>query len=267
MLTSHENVIIPPESHFFLWLEEKYSKGINEENEFNFIQDLFNSTKFETWNISREQIEKLIIGNSLSYSELIQSIYLLYGEIHGKNHLLAWGDKNKLWKEKLPAIVTHFPDSKFIHLVRDGRDVACSFKELKSIRTDSHYAPDLPTEIDEIAIRWDSNISAIEQFLNTVKTTNKILLRYEDLLSNPLEELRKLSNFLEIGFSDSMLNYVEENLKHEYEPKEFIAWKRKLNQPIDLSNIGKYKSVLTSLEKQMFYSIASRWLIHFGYEE
>lgn len=267
MLTSHENVVIPPESHFFLWLEEKYSRGINKENELNFIKDLFDSTKFETWNISRKKIEKLILGNSLSYSELIQSIYLLYGETHGKKDILAWGDKNKLWKEKLPNIVTHFPNTKFIHIIRDGRDVACSFRELKSIRTNSKYAPKLPTEIDEIALRWHSNISVIERFLNTLKPGNKIALRYEDLLTNPSDELRKLCDFLKIGFSNSMLNYVEENLKHEYEPKEFIAWKHKLNQAIDVSNIGKHKSVLTSLEKQKFNSIASKWLVHYGYEK
>ena len=267
MLTCHPDIIIPPESHFFLWLEEKYSNWKFTDGLDTFLVDLYNSTKFETWEIPKDELKKYLLGlNINSYSELIEEIYLFYGKLHKKKNVKVWGDKNKLWKEKLGSIRKYYPSAKFIHLVRDGRDVACSFKELFLNKSKSKYAPDLPGEIVAIAERWSLNINAISFFLKNIEANNKMIVKYEELINYPEDTLKVISNFLELPFDGKMLDYVKENSNEVYEPLEFLEWKRKLNQIPDKKNIGKYKELLSSKEVKVFEKISSSELTKFGYE-
>ncbi|ARV12797.1 hypothetical protein BTO09_10740 [Gilvibacter sp. SZ-19] len=266
MLTSHPDVIIPPESHFFLWLEERYCHGITQTNKLDFIEDLYKATKFETWEIDKESVLSLLNVNYISYSEIIKNIYMLYGQNHNKVNLKYWGDKNKLWKQKLPKILKYFPNTRFIHIVRDGRDVACSFRSLVELSLNSIYAPVLPTEITEIAERWRTNLLAINTFLDGVNPLYKLTIRFEDLIIDPVNTLMVIMEFLMLEFDQSMLDFSEENRKHGYEPNEFMSWKLKLNSKLDTSNIGKYKQLLTLSEINYFESINNKWLTKYGYE-
>ena len=89
MLHSHSQICIPPESHFFLWLEEKY-KDWNIELLDVFVDELFQSTKFETWGMDKHSLA-LHLANPCpnSYSEVIAIIYKYYCR-KGK-------DEPKLW--------------------------------------------------------------------------------------------------------------------------------------------------------------------------
>ena len=109
MLHSHSQICIPPESHFFLWLEVKYGIWSLEMLE-DFIQDLFNATKFETWNINREELSDFIINAApKTYSFLISLIYQFYAEKH-RGESKYWGDKNSLWTDKLERIRFYYPN-------------------------------------------------------------------------------------------------------------------------------------------------------------
>lgn len=267
MLTSHPEIIISPESHFFLWLEEKYGKGISTENFDNFLNDLYGSTKFETWEIPKERIkEKFKETKEYSYAEIVQHIYLTYGKLHGKSELKIWGDKNKLWKEKIPRIDHYFPEAKFIHIVRDGRDVACSFRSLQKLPKDLEYVPNLPSEIKAIAERWSVNLEWISGFFEEINENRSLVIKYEDLIVNTIPILEQICDFLDLRFSHEMLNYREQNAIHGYEPDKLMHWKGKLTQPLDTSNIGKYKNLLTEHEIKSFTDIAFKELKKFNYE-
>lgn len=266
MLTSHPDIAIPPESHFFLWLEEKYSNWNEEFDIDQFLDDLYASTKFETWNIPRIILKGRIIElRPRDYSELIREIYIEYGRLNGKRELRYWGDKNKLWKEKLNRVVEIFPDVKFIHIVRDGRDVACSFKDIAKSNFNSKYAPSLPSEIISIAERWKQNISFIENFEKHILPQNFYTISYEALIQRTEKCLSGICDFLEISFSDHMLYYKFSNSSAVFEPSEFMEWKQKLINPPDVKNIGKYKSQLTELELKEFESIARKQLLKYNY--
>lgn len=267
MLTCHSSIIIPPESHFFLWLEERYCNWDFKNKLDLFLNDLYNSTKFETWKLKREDLKSFLIESKAeSYEAIISNIYLFYGIFHNKENITYWGDKNKLWKEKLPKIIKYYPKAKFIHLVRDGRDVACSFKELSKNKSASIYAPKLPNEISEIADRWNLNLDSILRFLNGEEKINFHTLRYEDLIMETEKELINICNYLELPFDHNMINYVELNKREVYEPIEFLDWKAKLKSLPDKSNIGKYKNALSPEELEIFEKIAKTNLKRFNYE-
>ncbi len=266
MLTSHPNINIPPECHFFLWLEDKYKNWTNQDPTDLLLKDIFQSRKFETWGLNLEEMgEYLLSKKAKTYSEVVTGVYQFYGIKAGKEEIKIWGDKNKLWKEKLRTILHYFPESKFIHLVRDGRDVACSFKELANRNLKSIYAPKLPSEIGEIAERWKLNVNFITEFISELDERNVKVIRYEDLIFSTKATLVDISDFLKIEFDDSMLNYSVKSKTSVYEPVEFLKWKEKLNEAPDRDNVGRYKKFLTKDEVSRFESVCYNELLRFSY--
>lgn len=267
MLTCHEEIVIPPESHFMLWNYDKYHDWKPTYGYDFLLSDIFASTKFETWELSRFELKKFLESrNPLSYSEVVADIYIYYGVKHNKNAIL-WGDKNSLWVEKLPTLYLLFRRARFIHIIRDGRDIAASYIGLNHFSGEKNkYFPKLPSKIDQIAELWNNNINSIAKFLSSLPKQNYVEIKYEDLICNNKATIDKLLNFLNLHPSSSVFLYHEINKVKNYEPKEFLNWKEKLNEPLDRSNIGKYKQELKPAEITLFEHIATEALTKYGYK-
>src|SRR3989338_6176614 len=83
MLTCHQHIVIPPECGYMIWWYEKYKdwKGDDSgERLNNFLDDLFISKKFETWNLQRKALKEFLMGrDNKTYPDLVSSIYEYYG--------------------------------------------------------------------------------------------------------------------------------------------------------------------------------------------
>lgn len=265
MLHSHSHISIPPESHFFLWLEDKY-KNWNINRLEDYINDLYASTKLETWNINYEDLFVFLKKQSISsYGHLTSLVYYFYSVQEGFSTANYWGDKNSLWIDKLPVIKKHFPDAFYIHIVRDGRDVACSYRSLNKKTFRSKYAPKLPNDIDEIAKSWQRNVEAVDSFfVEQIDEVNKITILYEDLIQSPRQTLSHVLNKLSLQVEKEQLNYYLKKGR-EIEPTSFLEWKEKLQQPLDIKNIGKYRKELSLQEVDAFNLLAKNALLKYNY--
>lgn len=266
MLTCHKKIIIPPESHFMLWNHDKYHLWKSSDGYDLFLTDLFSSTKFETWELDRIELERFLhIRKPLFYSELVADVYIYYG-LKNDKEAAFWGDKNSLWVEKLPVLYLLFNEAKFIHIVRDGRDIATSYINLnRHVGGGSKYFPKLPTQIEQIAELWNNNIRSISNFLSGVPAQNYIEIKYEDLILANEATIDKILGFLGLPPSQSVFLYYEINKVKNYEPRDFLGWKEKLNKPLDKTNIEKYKYELKPSEIKMFEHIAAEALEKYGY--
>ena len=150
-----------------------------------------------------------------------------------------WGDKNNFHIRKIPILHAIFPSAKFIFIVRDGRDVACSYQALANKQFQSIYAPKLPTEITSIAKEWCSNNRTAIDDLKQLGKQQVLRIRYEDLVRNPQGVLDEVCRFLELIFDIEMLNYYHHNRMAKQEPLDFLAWKAKTVQPLDTTSIGR----------------------------
>ena len=178
MLTCHPEVVIPPEGQFFLWLEGKYGDMIFPEAANRFIDELVETKKFEMWGIEKLQLQEIFKEYvPQSFRDAVALVYCTYGVLKGRTEFKYWGDKNTLWDDKLNRVLNYFPNSKFIHIVRDGRDVACSFKDLSAKEMHTFkYGPRMPDKIDNIAEYWATNVSFIKKFLATLNHENHITI-------------------------------------------------------------------------------------------
>lgn len=120
---------------------------------------------------------------------------------------------------ELRLIQDLFPDAKFVHIVRDGRQVANSLIKLNKISNEQLVKINHP-EVDSIVTypRVKNLTKYIEEFgVNDIRTTSKIWqdsidlvnetkndlnffteIKYEDLLANPEAEMDKIFEFCEM---------------------------------------------------------------------
>ena len=258
MLNANRNITVPPECGFALWFAQKYYKSeYNSVLYSQFAHDVYMSKKFETWGIDEAFLLNHINNCSPSnYTELVCSVYSAYANNKNKAPVVV-GDKNNYYINEFDKLKYYFPNSKIIFIIRDGRDVACSYKKLIESNIDSKYKPSLPVKIDDIAEEWLKNADLIHANRNN----NAIVTRYEDILGNTAEELMKICEFLEVDYDANM----EEYYKYNDEPKEFLQWKEKTLQKPDLSNINKFSSELSEEEIIAFNNKATMQLKRFKY--
>lgn len=117
-----------------------------------------------------------------------------------KENLLWIGDKKPFQQidpEIMPFLKTHFPDSKFIHLIRHPFPV---------VRSSKVFIGDLwkgMTE-EEILKRWTLH----ENWVKLEKDKNEVPIldvRYEDIISHPQQEMARIFDFLEVEYDPALL--------------------------------------------------------------
>jgi hypothetical protein len=167
------------------------------------------------------------------YSNLVNELCMLRFEKKGKD---SWGDKTPHYILNVDIIYNLFPESKYLYIVRDGRDVALSLLE----------KPWGPNNLYACATYW-KECNAESPTLQTLRSHEQILImRYEDLLADPKEITKKVYEFLEEPYCEASME------------KMFV--------PIKKANYNKWKEKLQPLEVKMFESVASNTLKRFGYE-
>ncbi len=156
--------------------------------------------------------QKLQIDRSLSYAELVRSFFDQATEGSGKP--IRGGTVHSNF-QFLPRF---WPNARFIHLVRDPRDVARSCVGMHWVGNVYHGSR-----------YWLEPIQRWKEFAPTLADAQKHQLSYEDLIRNPEAELAKICDFLGVNYSASMLAYDEATTYSRPDAKLIEQWRRKLN--------------------------------------
>lgn len=243
LMTSHTKIHVPPECGFIIWWLEKYSnwaQPVSSKLLDEFVDDLFSSRKVEFWKMDRAALKQTIKNEKPhNYAALCRVVYLFHAmQAGGKPRYI--GDKNNFHIAHVAELSKLFPTSKFIHIVRDGRDVATSYQSMGGIDSNSIYAPKLPSDIVEIAQEWRYNILSMKKAFADLPASRCYEIRYEDLVTEPSSCLKLVCAFLDIDYEPGMLNFYEENTSNLLEPEEFMAWKKRTTKAIDKEAVGKY---------------------------
>jgi hypothetical protein len=177
-------------------------------------------------------------------------IYEQYREFEEKKR---WGCKSTFMIHNVQQALDHHAHPQFIHLVRDGRDVAVSAR--KSIF--SHYHPYFVARLwsreQRLAIDWSNRLGP-QQWLT---------VHYENLIANPESEVRRVCGFLNESYNSQMLNYFDKAPTKNL-AKLNRSWEN-LGKPVLQSNSEKYVRELSGEERDLFEFLAGPELQHFGY--
>lgn len=170
-------------------------------------------------------------------------------------------DKAKWWccKSMESVAYTHLIEAAglkpvYIHLFRDGRDVALSF--LKAVVGPKH--------IFHLAKKWREDQEQALQLKALVPGHRFISLRYEDLIATPEPILRSLCASLQLDFKPEMLNYFE-SAESKNTSRAGKMWEN-LQKPVLSGNKQKFLSEMTREDLALFEGIAGDMLTRLGYE-
>lgn len=267
MLHNHKSIVSPPESGFSHWWLSKWGNWEAQDNTLQkisyFVDDIFKSKKIELWKLNKDTLLSIIYKEKPeNYGQLIQCVYLAFEKNYSDVEVIA--DKNNYYIKHLKDLPKIWPNAKYLHIVRDGRDVACSYQEVTQLNSNSPYKPQLPATIAEIASEWESNNFAINQFTSSMGH-NSFLVKYEDLILNTKETLLSICEFLKIAFDEQMLNYYNVSSENKQEPNETLEWKKKTLESPDNNRIKRYLKDLNESDIKAFNQVALESLKYFGY--
>lgn len=270
MLTNHPELVVPPECGFLLWLKPRFGEWHRTEfadfsNRALFADAIFTARKFDTWLLNLHEVS-MAITNSIpaNYANACDIIYHLYAAKVGKPHA-TWGDKNNYYLAHIHDLKALYPSARFLHIVRDGRDVACSYREVMSMQGDSPYHPSLPTSVSDIARRWSGDVASVRAQFASLKPSDQYEIHYENLVIEPEHELRQICNWLGVAFSPATLHFHEANREFGLEPLATMGWKRRTLEPANAATVGRHRRLLDQKEQSTFTAIAGAELRHYGY--
>lgn len=252
------------------WLWPQFSgwsqkQWIDRVNVSSFSHAVSTSKKFDTWKISEPEIsEELFRSSPKSYREACVAVYMLYARKYKKEAKL-WGDKNNFYTSQTELLTMMFPEARFIHLIRDPRDVFCSYRDMALLQSNSIYKPVLSTEARAFADEWVKNNENVTAVLETKKEISHYNLRYEDLVKNPEKEVMLLCLWMGIDYHPDMLEFHVLNKKNMLEPAETMDWKKKTLQKISTGQCERFRKELHPDEVATIQQRAGTSMRRFGY--
>lgn len=191
-----------------------------------------------------------IINNSASIFDIFEQIYLEKANADKADFWCCKSTFNIQYVDELEKSIVPF----YIHLYRDGRDVAASFKKVVVG----------PKHVYHLAMQWHEEQVLALDFLEGIEAERKIHISYESLLDHPEIVATDICNKLGIDYSDEMLlYYTSEESKHTAESGRM--WES-VTRPIIRDNHDKFPNELTSEEIRIFEQVAGSSLKAFNYE-
>jgi hypothetical protein len=269
MLDSHPQLAIPPETGF---IPRTLSciRGTDTNRQRAFCEKLINFPRVaSSWcdfGISqRELLNELQTLVPFQLDEAIRCFYRLYAARFGKTR---WGDKTPNYGSYAPVIQRILPEASFVHVIRDGRDVALSLRNL-------WFSPG--RDMSSLARQWRRDVSLTRK--RSAKCRRYIEIRYESLVRGPELELRRICSFLELDFDPAMMRYYERAPGRLSEhgarvrsdgrilatAEERLAQQKLTMIPPDASRISSWKTEMQANEQVEYEAVAGPLLRALGY--
>jgi hypothetical protein len=172
------------------------------------VPHLLAHRRFERMGIPADEVRRLVEGNGrVSYASLVSALFDRFGAARGK--LLA-GDKTPGYVRAIPILHELWPKARFIHLIRDGRDVCLSAIDwTKADKIFREYGgwPDAP--ITTAALWWERCVRLGREAGRDLPSPLYREVRYEAVVADPESASRELCAFLGLDYDDSMLHFHE----------------------------------------------------------
>jgi hypothetical protein len=159
--------------------------------------------------------------------------------------------------QHLPLLERLFPDARFVHLVRDGRDAALSFLAMPEgivTRTWAH-----PRDAAGFACQWRTELEAAVALGARVGSGRFLEVRYERLAAAPEETVRAICAFAGLPFEPAMLDYAG-NVDLAGKPHQ-----QRLAQP-PTAGVRDWRAEMAPADVAAFEGVAGDLLARLGYE-
>lgn len=245
ILRKYLHINFGSESQFFIRFDRKlnqYGDLEQPKNLRHLIADISRERCFQKWHKKYGfKIDQQSVFNEITEPKYATVISTIFKQFATYQQMSRWGDKTPEYLNDLPVLLHLFPDAQFIHIVRDGRDVALS----------NFKAPFGSKNIYVAAEQWSRQMELIRSFQAELSDQQLIEIRYEDLMTTPQRVLLQLINFLKVDDEEGhVFQLVVDTIQEE----------------LIEHNIGKWKSAISYRDRLLYERVAAPMLKRYGYE-
>lgn len=269
MLDAHPELAIPPETYFITKAQKAWRAAARRPGDDRvdaFLDAVTGHKRWPDFHLDADEFRQRVEERRPKrLGEGVRCFYEMYAEKIGKPR---WGDKTPFYVRKMDVIHRVLPEARFVHLIRDGRAVALSIKDL-------WFGPDT---IEGCAEFWVARLDEARARARDLPHYMEVI--YEDLVRDPEPNLRRIAEFIEVPFDERMVRFyenVDERIALETPPEEeapdgrIVSTEERLKimenlkRPPDPSRIDRWKTEMSAEDLAKFEAIAGGRLRELGY--
>jgi Sulfotransferase family len=255
MLDAHPELAIPPETGFLPHARALRGQEGDHREELHALL-----TGFHTWRfmgVSSEDLRRELDGmEPFDVADGVRSFYRLYAARYGK---ARYGDKTPDYTLNIAEIDDLLPEARFIHVIRDGRDVALSVRE-------QAFSPG--KDMQTLARYWADRLRTARR--QGAQARHYTEVRFEDLVREPEQTLREVCAFIDLPHDPAMARYpvsASQRLRQLGFSADGVGSPLELTaQPPQPSRAFAWRTAMEASERQIFESEAGDLLEELGYE-
>jgi hypothetical protein len=254
MLMSHPRLTVPQETRFFLAYDPlaKFGDPIPEVRRRDYVDWCARQWRFADLGLTTSAFGDLVDRAEGRTSNIFLGVMAQLLQQSGMERI---GEKTPAHLKHIDRIAQLLPHARFIHVIRDPRDVALSMESLS-------WA-DGPARWLRYGRSWGRAMQRDARHHEQLGPSRWMRLRMEDLVLAPAQELERTCAFLGEDYDPIMLQY------HDRQDPGFMereaGWKALTQRPLDTSRIGRYRATLSHHQIRSIERHAQPWLERLGY--
>ncbi len=271
MLDAHPELAIPPETHFIPKLAKamgELPKSVGEGEMRRRAHDVITGhRRWPDFGLDADELDRRFDHTEpFNTTNALRTFYGLYAEKQGKPR---WGDKSPSYVRRMRRVHAVLPEARFVHLIRDGRDVALSQLEV-------HHGND---EVADAATEWVEGIEKARKIGDRIPD-EYLEVRYEDLVADPEPVLRRVCDVIDLEFDPAMLEYhrsADERMSETVRDlsrgddsavtaEQRAAQHANVSKPPQTDRAGRWRKDMTPEQVAAFEAVAGDLLTDLGYE-
>ena len=217
-----------------------------------FLTDLYAVSNFRRLGLPKDQVQEVLASQSPpDLAGAVRVVFELYARSRGKSR---YGDKTPLYITFLEPIARLLPETRFVHLVRDGRDVVLAYLERDKG----------PASVAEGAYHWKLRVTRGHRDGTALGPDRYREFHYEDLIDDTVGTVREMCRFLGLDFHLGMLDYQETSKRFLAEAKNPGDHQHLTMAPT--KGLIDWRTGMSADDLALFEAIAGDTLEELGYQ-
>ena len=182
---------------------------------------------------------------------------------------LCIGDKTPVNILHVDSFIRLFPEAKYIHIVRDGRDVVVSHykhieRVVKTKNLKDYKLSSFKESLPELSKKWSLFVEKGAEAAKKLPSKQFQLIRYEDLKQQPDNHIQRLFQFLGVNDSLELVKSCQEKTSFESLTKR-KAGEEKMDSFLRKGIVGDWQNHFDAESLQIFEQYGGKWLNYYGY--
>ena len=256
MLSANSTLFSLPETHFFSEVMNRIAKSSDADLTKEEIEKALKilNQKMELDSRISNSLKKFCTKEKINGKKLFEFIIESYRPVEDRLKRLRLVEKTPNHALFIHEIKRIYPESLFIHIIRNPINVISSYIVMLMPKSSS---------ILKCISYWNNLIRKVQEICR-LYPDSVLNIRYEDLVSDPVLNLRKVCRFLDIEFEREMVTDFSSQAEKNILVKKEI-WKNEVSSGKIFQNRDKWQERISEAQAWLIEILTNNFMAEYGY--